>query len=111
LGEEVLEVLQETVVNKVSGGLESIVNVVVRLSVIDANTESILDFSHVEEIREVFRRSGVITRVSDIIGTTARVAVVRTLNIVSAHILCFGADGVGGNVVLAGLSGFTTAFD
>jgi hypothetical protein len=111
LGEEVLKVLQEAVVNKVSGGLESIVDVVVGLGVINANTKSILHLSHVEEIREVLGRSGVIARMSDIISSTSRIAVVRTLNIVSAHILCFGADSVGRNVVLTGLSGFTTAFD
>jgi hypothetical protein len=111
LSEKTLEILQETVVNKVSCGLEGIVDIIVGLRVVYTNTQSILDFSHVEEIGEVLGRSRVILRVSDIIGTTARIAVVRTFDIVSAHILCFGADGLGGKVILTSLSSLTTAVD
>jgi hypothetical protein len=111
LSEKTLKILQETVVNKVSCGLESIVDIIVGLGVVDANTQSILDFSHVEEIGEVLGRSRVILRVSDIIGTTAGVAVVRTFDIVSAHILCFGAYCLGGEVVLTSLSGLAAAID
>jgi hypothetical protein len=48
---------------------------------------------------------------SDIIGSPARILVVRTLNIVSAHILCFGAKSLGGKIVLASLSGFAAVLD
>jgi hypothetical protein len=111
LGKQILEIAKEVVVDEISSSLESIVNVIVRLSVIDANTQSILHPTHVEEVREILGRSRVIAGMSDIIGSPARVLVVRTFDIVSAHILCFGAKSLGGKVVLTSLSGFAAVLD
>ena len=111
MGKKILEILEETVVDKISSGLESIVNVIVGFGVVDTNTKSVLDFSHVEEVREVLRRSRVITGVSDIVGSSARVLVVRSFDIVSAHILGFGAEGLSGKVVLTRFSGFAAVLD
>lgn len=111
LCKQVLEILKKTVVDEISGGLKSIVNVVVGLGVVDTNTQSVLHLSLIEEVREILRGSGVVAGMSDIIGTSARVLVVRTLDIVSTHILSFRAEGLCGNVVLTSLSGFAAVFD
>lgn len=107
MGKQVLDILQEAVVNKVSGGLECIVDVIVGLCVIETDTKSVLNFSKVQEIGKVLRRSRVIAWMSDIVCSASREAVVGALYVVSAHVLCLGAESLGGKVVLTSLSGLT----
>ena len=45
---------------------------------------------------------------SDIVCAPTTEGVVRSLNIISAHILCFRTDGLRGQIFLAGLSGLAT---
>lgn len=111
LRKQVLEILEEAVVDEIPSGLESIVNVIVGLCVIDTHTQCILHLSHIQEIREVLRGSGVITRMSDVIGASARILVVRALDIVSAHVLGLRAESLGSEVVLTGFSGFAAVLD
>lgn len=87
--------------------MERIVDVVVGLGVVETNAKSILDFSKVQEVGEVLRRSRVIAGVSDIVCSTSGEAVVGTLDIVSAHVLGLRAESLSGKVVLTGLSGLT----
>jgi len=111
LGKKILEILEETVVDEISRGLESIVNVVVGFCVVDTDTKGVLNFSHVEKVREVLGGSRIVARMSDIVSSTTRVLVIGSFDIVSAHILGFRAEGLGGEVILTGFSGFAAVFD
>jgi hypothetical protein len=52
----------------------SLVNVVVRRGVVQVHSNGVLHVSLVEVWRQVRRRSRVIARVTDVVGTTAREA-------------------------------------
>lgn len=70
-----LQVREKVGVDKVAGGLKLEVNVVVRASVVEANTKGVLNVPLVEKITVERRRSWVIFGVTDVAGnkTSAQV--------------------------------------
>ena len=112
--EEVFQVRHEVRVHKVASLLESEVDFVVReASVIGIDTKSVLCRCVVEERYDVVRWRRVIIWMADVVDATATEEVVRRLDVVTAHVGCFGADCLtiqgGGVDLFASLDLFETA--
>lgn len=86
------KVLHEVRVDKIASLLEGPVHFVVSVGVVQINSECGLRRCLVEIIDEVGWRCWVVIGVTDIVSSAFAIVVIRTFDIVSAHICRFSAN-------------------
>lgn len=94
LVKQILEVQHEVWIDKVSGVLELEVDVAVRFGVVEVDSQRLLYRWSVQVVDEILWRCWVVTRMSDIVYTTAAERIVDTFNEIPTSVLSFGADRV-----------------